>query len=87
MALLPFPELAAQACNQQQLEEWGEREAFAQQLQMLDRIQEDEENDDRARAMSAEWATICRTADYTEAVVLARDNQRWDKLNTYEMIL
>ncbi|CAI5731781.1 unnamed protein product [Peronospora farinosa] len=83
MALLPFPELAAQACNQHQREDWGEREAFAQQLQMLDRIQEDEENDDRARTMCAEWATICRTADYTEAVVLARDKQRWDKLNTY----
>ncbi|CAH0486694.1 unnamed protein product [Peronospora farinosa] len=77
MALLPFLELEAQACNQQQLEEWGERGAFAQQLQMLDRIQKDEENDDRARAMCAKWATICRTADYTEVIVLASDNQRW----------
>ncbi|CAI5725059.1 unnamed protein product [Peronospora effusa] len=42
MALLPVPELEAQACNLQKLEEWGEREAFAQQLQRLASIQEDE---------------------------------------------
>ena len=54
MASLLYPELAAQACNHQQLEEWGEREAYTQQLSMLDHIHQIEENDNRARAMGTD---------------------------------
>ena len=54
MASLLYPELAAQACNHQQLEEWGEREAYTQQLSMLDYIHQIEENDNRARAMGTD---------------------------------
>ena len=50
---------------------------------MLDCIQQDEVNDDRARAMCADWGTVCHTAEYTKATVVASNTQRWRTLNTY----
>ncbi|KAE9118866.1 hypothetical protein PF006_g18487 [Phytophthora fragariae] len=80
LAYLPYPKLAIQGCTHEQLNNWGEREAYLDQLQTLERIQHDEDSDDEASTMCTTWVEQCNQAATQDAMELARDSRRWEML-------
>uniref|UniRef100_A0AAV1TQF6 Uncharacterized protein n=1 Tax=Peronospora matthiolae TaxID=2874970 RepID=A0AAV1TQF6_9STRA len=78
MAVLPFPELAAQQIPIEQLMEWGAVEAYRQQITSLRRVADDEESDDRARTHCRDWLSSCESASPQEAQMLAKSDSSWE---------
>ncbi|GMF51713.1 unnamed protein product [Phytophthora fragariaefolia] len=79
---LPYPELAAQSCQHEQLIHWGEREAYQHQVLTIERIRHDEDSDDVAQTFCTGWLEHCYAATPQDAIELARDRQMWSELGT-----